>query len=233
MNLKEIINFSNMVSIVFNRLTIMQLKNLDTLFKLFNKPIHQYKSSTSIDRYPKTFRFVKSLMKGEKLQILSFGCSTGEECFTLSDYFTGSSITGADINIGNIKIAKKNNFNNSIRFILSPDDLLRENLKYDIVFCMSVFCRWPILKGVKNSEVIYPFKIFEKGLEFIDKFLKKNGYLVLHNNSYLFQDSSIFYRYSEVISSDMLDIEIVDKFSRNGYPINQLRPCNVFQKLYD
>ena len=71
-------------------------------------------------------------------KILSFGSSSGEELVTLAMFFGNSEIFGVELDEDSIKTAKKNtknveriNISNNI-----PDE------KFDIIFCMSVLCRW-------------------------------------------------------------------------------------------
>src|SRR5579872_1723282 len=50
-------------------------------------PTFQISGDTTEDRYPQIFRFVRGELAGRRdLRLLSFGCSTGEEVFTLRQY---------------------------------------------------------------------------------------------------------------------------------------------------
>src|SRR5581483_6848361 len=60
-------------------------------------------NDTQPDRYPAIFRFVQARLGAETpAAILSFGCATGEEVFSLRRYFPRATIKGVDINPGNI-----------------------------------------------------------------------------------------------------------------------------------
>src|SRR5665213_1447179 len=55
------------------------------------------------DRYPWLFRFAAARLGDVKnLCILSFGCSRGEEVFSLRNYFPAATIKGIDIDPRNI-----------------------------------------------------------------------------------------------------------------------------------
>src|ERR1700689_3241127 len=63
------------------------------------KNLFQPFANTGADRYPAIFRFARdSLGDGAALRLLSFGCATGEEVFSLRRYFPQSHVKGIDIN---------------------------------------------------------------------------------------------------------------------------------------
>src|SRR5690348_1435173 len=60
-------------------------------------------NDTQPDRYPVIFKFVQARLGAETpAAILSFGCATGEEVFSLRRYFPRATIKGIDINPGNV-----------------------------------------------------------------------------------------------------------------------------------
>ncbi|GEM_PF-3630399 len=59
----------------------------------------QYSTVTADNRYPRIFAFVRDqLADRDRPRVLSFGCSTGEEVFSLRRYMPAADITGIDIN---------------------------------------------------------------------------------------------------------------------------------------
>src|SRR3989339_2271176 len=100
-----------------NSFIIKFLKNLK------KQKIHQVKNSTSFDRYPEIFFVTKKYFddnfENKNIHILSFGCSTGEECFSLRKYFPNAKIIGVDINEENIIKCRANNTDKKISFYLS------------------------------------------------------------------------------------------------------------------
>jgi len=140
------------------------LKSL--FFKIFKRLLildcweiskHQRKISTSYNRYPEIFEVTRNYSNSKfpnPRDILSFGCSTGEECFSLREYFPAARIIGTDINKSNLKICNNKNFDKNIKFIYSnSENLLKEN-PYDLIFCMSVLCRWPDTKNIDDISSI-------------------------------------------------------------------------------
>src|SRR5687767_8594892 len=78
------------------------------VFRKLVKEQHQLTSVTATDRYPELFTEVRSVVHDKRnLSILSFGCSTGEECFTMQSYFPNARITGVDINKSNLRKANR------------------------------------------------------------------------------------------------------------------------------
>src|SRR5262245_40070421 len=73
-------------------------------------------SRTTLDRYPELFRAASQQMP-DATRILSYGCSTGEECATLTRYFPAAEIVGTDINLWSLARARKHFSSERIRFV--------------------------------------------------------------------------------------------------------------------
>lgn len=145
---------------------------------------HQGPNRTSLNRYPEIFAAAAALLPNA-LKILSFGCSTGEECFTLSEYFPAALIIGTDINPLNLWKAKKFR-SERIRFVYALDSLLKRFGPFDAVFCMAVL-RTPQRAHIADR---YPFERFEERVLFLDSLVRPGGLLVIHNASYRFSDTA-------------------------------------------
>src|SRR5437764_15033852 len=65
-------------------------------------------NDTSHNRYPHIFSFVQSVLgRGSAVNVLSYGCSTGEEAFSLREYFLNATIKGVDIHAVNISVGRR------------------------------------------------------------------------------------------------------------------------------
>ena len=63
------------------------------------KAVFQPFNLTRPNRYPRISRFVQSSLGADsEVRILSFGCSTGDEVFSLRQYFPRATIKGIDVN---------------------------------------------------------------------------------------------------------------------------------------
>lgn len=151
--------------------------NLSSQFQLSNE--------TREDRFPRIFKAISKYSgfnPTEKFSILSFGCSTGEECFSLRKYYPNAKILGYDLNRWNISsaIAKRNERNlDNILFSSS----LKEESKFDVVVSLMVF--FSIHEPIKKEN-------FDKALESLCQKVKQNGICVLHGLEYSFESTPSF-----------------------------------------
>jgi SAM-dependent methyltransferase len=177
---------------------------------------HQLKTSTRPDRYPRVFARLRDAFGAEaELRILSFGCSTGEECTSLARTFPRATIVGADLDAEVLRRARKENAGPGIRYLESRPEVLAAEAPFDLVLAMSVLCRWPELRDASDSSSVYPFDAFEAALGLLDGLLRPSGLLVVHNASYRLEDTDLAGGYSaEAALNADLDEEIVRKFSR-------------------
>ncbi|GHV12249.1 hypothetical protein AGMMS49938_04420 [Fibrobacterales bacterium] len=198
--------------------------------KKYNKQgYNQISNQTAFDRYPAIFGFMKSTVKFDGIKILSFGCSTGEECFSIRKYFEKSKIAGYDISEANIAKARQKNKDSAIQFF---NDLNKAGSEYDIVFAMDVLCRWPVLKCKEDSSDIYSFEQFNKSIELLDNHVKQNGYLVIFNANYCFTDTEVAKKYEPVTIPHFLTSGEHTKFSSNNRVLeNQNYEYSVFKKV--
>ncbi|MGH6804879.1 MAG: class I SAM-dependent methyltransferase [Methyloceanibacter sp.] len=119
-------------------------------------------NNTRLDRYPGLFQAAATALPRAR-QVLSFGCSTGEECATLSGYFPNAHIVGADINVANLAIARRRFNSPQIEFVNSEDRRLTLLAPFDAIFCMAVLRIPHGYKKEFRARVIarYPFARFE------------------------------------------------------------------------
>lgn len=169
---------------------------------------HQTHTTTEFNRYPDIFTFVGN--NWPHLQsILSFGCSSGEECFSLRNYFPKANIFGLDREQQVLDLARSKNTDPSILFTNSIDTIPN----VDAIFAMSVFCRHPESSALEYNH-IYSFDDFNKGIVLLDSKLNTNGLFTIFNSNYHFLDTSISHLYKP-IHADLRD-EFVRKFDKNG-----------------
>ncbi|GJM28471.1 MAG: hypothetical protein DHS20C17_11060 [Cyclobacteriaceae bacterium] len=213
----------------FNQLLVKYQKYETRL----NPQAHQLTSVTKIDRYPGIFNAVKDCyplnQRGPK-KILSFGCSTGEECATLRNYFPGCEIVGADINRKNLKKCREKFDDDYLSFIYSDPDLIRKESPYDIIFCLSVLCRWEETELVNNCEDIYPFSRFEQQLNLLDQVLSPGGLLVIYNSNFRFSDSKLYRNYRVMNSCFIEESGFVHKFDLKNNKIHEPYVECIFKK---
>ena len=123
---------------------------------------HQLVDWTAPNRYPEIFAAAAAAAPDAR-RILSFGCSTGEECVSLAEYFPKSEIIGAEINVLSLLKAWKKR-SDRIRFVYSSDRTLTRLAPFDVVFCMAV------LRAPKKQQRLgnYPFEVFAERALFLE-----------------------------------------------------------------
>lgn len=178
---------------------------------------HQVMNSTSFDRYPEIFRHLQAKYgRDSALRILSFGCSTGEECFSLRTYFPNAQITGVDIEPANLKEAASKNTDANIHFLKSTEKNISLHGPYDLTFAMSVLCRWPGTRDHPNVSKIYPFAKYEQMLDQLCRHVVPGGALTIFNSNYRFTDSKLAGGYALEKVPLEKSVEFVQQFDRNG-----------------
>jgi len=204
------------------------VNSVDDAYEIANKylkntEIHQFSTYTKKNRYLEFFNNISYVIEKENLNILSFGCSTGEECTTLNNIFKNCKIFGTDIRNDLEEICKNKNVN-----FIKYENL--SNYKFDVIFCMSVLCKNPELLNAENS-LTYPLNEFENLLTFIHSLLKISGKLILYNTNYRFSDSNIYKKYKVILINSGIDE--LPKFNKSGEKINNNYNEFVFEKIYE
>lgn len=202
-------------------------------FRKFYKHQHQLTSTTSSNRYPELFEEAVHAVEfygKTHVKILSFGCSTGEECFSLKQYFPQSTILGVDINHHNLKTAIRKNTFPDINFLYSAPEIIQTNGKYDLIFCLSVLCRWEDSKYVTNCEDLYPFCKFEATVAMLANQLVLGGLLIIYNSNFRFEDTVCFRDFEIIPTPSVLDSGFVNKFDVNNNAISEPHRNCIYRK---
>ncbi|MEP6619276.1 MAG: class I SAM-dependent methyltransferase [bacterium] len=197
--------------------------------------VHQTAARTRLNRYPTIFSAVRDHFgDGAGKNILSFGCSTGEEVITLREYMSAARIVGAEINPRSLAICRKLGLDDKISFVRSDAKNISAKGPYDAIFCMAVLQRDPQLvvrSNVKSLAKVYTFEKFDRQIAEIDSYIKPGGILILHHAHYLLSDSSVGSRYAPLPSAAHLT-EKYAKFGKDSEIISVEVPTNsIYQKL--
>ena len=190
-------------------------------------------STTRQNRYPEIFRAAKKYCEINSPKILSFGCSTGEECFSLRDYFPKAEIIGADINVSNLKKAAKKNTNLNIRFVISKNENLQKEGPYNIIFAMSVLCRWEDTRDIHNCALVYPFEKFEDTVQSLYHLLANGGFLVVYNSNFLIEETKLKGNLKPCIVDGIEESGFVHKFDRNNNKVQTPHNVVIYRKHED
>lgn len=192
---------------------------------------HQLTSVTATNRYPELFSEVRSIWKEKSTtSILSFGCSTGEECFSLISYFPKAKIVGADINNANLREARRKLRDENIEFVYSTPEAIAERGQYDIIFCLSVLCRWEETKDLENCAHVYSFEKFSNTVAMLSEQVKPGGLLVIFNSNFNFEETHSFKNFKILPTPEVLSSGFVHRFDSNNNRIKSVHKHCVYQK---
>jgi SAM-dependent methyltransferase len=193
-------------------------------------------TSTSSDRYPGIFEFLREQIRdAPETRILSFGCSTGEEVFSLRRYFPTSTLIGIDINRYNIAVCQKRlrRLNDTgIRFLKAGSTAEEASASFDAILAMAVF-RHGKLNQSPPPPACDPrilFADFESAVTDFTRCLKPNGFLVIHNAMFRFSDAAVSRLYLPIPrEGHCIEGPLYD--SNNRLLSEQRYPFVVFRKL--
>ena len=158
---------------------------------------HQFVNYTALHRYPTVFRACAEYFDvGQPLTLLSFGCSTGEEIFSLREYFPHAELIGVDINHRNIRVARASRKKDaSMNFCTE----IPAQGQYDAIFCMAVLQRTENrLPNTTDSSQIYPFHRFDAQVAMLDAQLNVGVLFVMDHADYRFEDTRIAAKYQPI-----------------------------------
>jgi hypothetical protein len=126
---------------------------------------------------------------------MSFGCSTGEEVKTLSEYFPKAKIIGADINNRSIRLARSRYKNDRLSFVNSLSNEFEKIGSFDLLLCCAVFQTTANRTSVHKKHSDYAFSKFESTMEMLDRKVSKNGLLVIDHCDFSFLDTKVSQKY--------------------------------------
>jgi SAM-dependent methyltransferase len=173
------------------RLTLSPQERSEAWLILSSKPdTFQPYATTSANRYPEFFTFVRdALGDAPDIRLLSFGCSTGEEAFSLRRLFPQADITGIDINPYNIKVANSRRLDDDrMRFICRGSVEEEASASYDAIFAMAVFRHGDLNDGPISCRHRIRFADFNRHATELARVLKPGGFLAFCHANFRFSD---------------------------------------------
>ena len=174
------------------------------LLRLSNPPnLFQPHSDTASNRYPRVFKFVREEVgDGPDRRILSFGCSTGEEVFSLRTYFPQASITGLDINPRNIAVCGTRlaaSGDPRISFAVAGSTAAEAAESYDLICAMAVFRHGDLGSRPPRCDHLIRFADFERTVTDLARCLRPGGMLAIRNANFRFSDTGIAAAFEPVL----------------------------------
>lgn len=158
---------------------------------------------TSCNRHPEIFSRMREYLRHcPAPRILSFGCSTGEEVFSLRNYFPQAGIVGIDINPRNVAVCRRELARKPdarIHFAQAASADAEAEASYDAVFCLSVLRHGHL--GANRAETcdhLIRFADFDRTVAGLARCLKPGGYLVILGSNFRFCDTSAAHGFDSV-----------------------------------
>ena len=161
------------------------------------KDLYQPFGTTSDDRYPDVFRTVREQVgDGAQARVLSIGCSTGEEVFSLRRYFPEAAIAGLDINPLNIAVCRFRRLrrgDRKMRFAVAGSSEGEASASYDAVFAMAVYRHGDLNVSPPPPRCDHRIRFadFERSVSDLARVLKPGGLLAIQNAMFRFADTRV------------------------------------------
>ena len=177
----------------FGRVLVNARFRSEVLTRLKYKERHfQGPTYTLKDRSPVIFtQCEKYLQRVSCPKLLSFGCSTGEEVFTLAEYMPNASIIGVDINEWCIKQCARKNKSEKLHFYHRFAGEFDAEFDFDAIFCIAVFQRGENRSFKDRITEGFTFQQFEDEVAMLHTKLKPGGLLIIHHSDFSFLDTKI------------------------------------------
>jgi SAM-dependent methyltransferase len=171
-------------------------RNLALLALENPRGLFQREPSTAENRYPLIFRYVAERLKEAPApSLLSFGCATGEEVFTLRRYLPAATVKGIDINRRNIRACDRRlaaiGGDVGLSFALADSAAGEPCAHYDAIFAMAVFRDGRLGAAPSRCDHLIRFIDFERSVELLARSLKPGGLLALRHANFRFADTSL------------------------------------------
>lgn len=168
----------------------------EALFGLSGRQgVFQPYATTRFDRYPEIFRFVRQeIGDGPKVRILSFGCASGEEVFSLRRYFAEAEIVGIDANPYNIAAARRavrRDDGRGLSFRVACSATGEPDGVYDAVFCMAVLRHGDLKPADRRCDHLLRFAEVERTVADLARCLRPGGLLAVRHSNFRFSDMAV------------------------------------------
>ena len=176
-------------------------------------------SHTLPDRYPWLFEFASAFFAQRRgLELLSFGCSRGDEVFSLRQYFPGASVTGIEIDPRNVALCRSRaNGLGGVTFKQAATTADEISASYDAIFCLAVLCLGDLTtRRAQRSDPYLCFADFERTVTDFARCLRPGGLLLLHTTNFRFGDTAVAGDFEIVLEADPAQLAPDVLFDRNN-----------------
>ena len=162
---------------------------------------------TEPDRYPEFFGFVAGQLADVAApRILSFGCSSGEEVFSLRARIPSAEIVGLDINPRALAACEQRLASGppdqGIRFACKGSAAGEPDASFDAIFCMAVLRHGELQASrPQQCDALLAFATAERTVSELARCLKPGGLLAIWNCHFRFVDMAAAAQFDVAYSS--------------------------------
>jgi SAM-dependent methyltransferase len=174
------------------------------------------------------FEFTRSSLDDTPdTRILSFGCSCGDEVFTLRRYFADATLRGIDVNPSNIAECEKRaraTRDQRVSFAAAATTVGEPDCHYEAIFCLAVLCHGDLVTlGARRADPLIQFADFERIVSDFCRCLKPGGLLLLHTSNFRFCDTAVAEGFDTVLEADPLQLAPDAVFDRDNHLMEGVR----------
>jgi SAM-dependent methyltransferase len=206
-------------------------RTIESLRRSTRRPIpgrFQAYGHTLPDRYPWLFEFARlHVPDGAGTRLLSFGCSRGDEAFSLRKYFPAAAIKGIDIDPRNVAIgiSRLTAANaGGITFAEAATTGAEASSSYDAIFCLAVLCLGDLTcSQEQRCDPHLYFDEFDRMVTDFARCLRPGGLLLLHTANFRFSDSSVAPDFDVVLEADASQLAPDAVFGRDNRLLKGVR----------
>lgn len=200
----------------------------NSLYRVVRRPVpgeFQPYYYTRADRYPWLFGFAATRLGSHQnqrpdMRILSFGCSRGEEVFSLLEYFPSAAIKGIDIhprNIARCLARARAEGPANVTFEIAATTKGEPTSAYDAIFCLAVLVNGDLTTSkAQRCDPVLHFETFDRMVGDFARCLKPGGLLVLHTTNFRFCDTAVAGDFDVVFEADPQHLAPDVLFDRNN-----------------
>jgi SAM-dependent methyltransferase len=190
-------------------LAILWRKSRFELRRRLRRPAHgrfQPYPHTLPDRYPWLFDFAAAALDGVPApSLLSFGCSRGDEVFSLRRRFPEADIRGLDIDPGAIATCLARSLplqDDRLSFQAASNTRGEPSRHYHAIFCLAVLCHGDLTDThARHSEPLLRFADFDRTVADLARCLRPGGFLFLHTTNFRFCDTAVSAGFDTVLEA--------------------------------
>ena len=151
---------------------------------------------TAPDRYPAVFALLADEIGGRPgARVLSFGCSNGDEVFSLRRYLPRARVRGLDINWANVRECRARQRacgDPMVSFARAGSADQEPAEAYDAVLAMAVLRHGDLSDGDRESCAgVISFEAFEATVTGLARCVKPGGLLLIEHSNFRFTDTAV------------------------------------------